>query len=387
MGSRLLAAFFAFCLGAMAQALSLEKLVSFLQSSEKLIAQGKMTDRELAKYLSTVKLTERLDDRAIEDIQGFGKIGPATLHALELLRDRTQSLAIAKPIAPPVAPTPIPPPSSVEQAAIIDDVRNYALNYSRNLPDFICTQVTRRYGAPRPGTRYGGAAGGDPYWQALDTLQIRLSYFEQKEQYKVILANNTVVNKDYSEVGGSKSFGDFGSMMREIFAPSSHARFEWDHWGTLRGKRVMAFNYHIPQVYSQYRITVDDGKLSIVTAYRGLVEVDPETHVIMRLVSEAEEIPSDFPVKSVTDVLDYDYTDLSGHLFLLPLKARVDASFSDSLQRIDEEFRLYRKYSASAEITFDSDTSTPPPLPDEKTKETPAIDCKNPKNKDLKECK
>src|ERR1700690_4081839 len=93
---RLLAAFFAICLVAMGQALSVEKLAAFLQSSEKLIAEGKMTDRELAKYLSTVKLTERLDDRAIEELQGFGKIGPNTLHALETLRDRTQALATAK---------------------------------------------------------------------------------------------------------------------------------------------------------------------------------------------------------------------------------------------------------------------------------------------------
>jgi len=388
MGTRLLAAFFAVCIAAMGQALSVEKLVSFLQSSEKLITEGKMTDRELAKYLAGVKLTERLDDRTIEQIQGFGKIGPNTLHALQALRDRTQALAAAAPVLPPAAPRPIPPPSSVEQAAIIDDVRDYALNYSRNLPDFICTQVTRRYGAPKPGTRYGGSPGGEPYWQAIDTLQIRLSYFEQKEQYKVILANNTIVNKDYAEVGGSKSFGDFGSMMREIFEPSTQARFEWDHWGTLRGKRVMAFGYRIDQGHSQYRITVEEAKLSIITAYRGLVEVDPETHVIMRITTEAVDIPESFPVRSVSNVLDYDYTDLSGHTFLLPLKARVDASFSDSLQRIDEEFRLYRKYSASTEITFDSDTTTPPPLSDDKTKETPAtVDCKNPKNKDAKECR
>jgi hypothetical protein len=390
MRCRFLAAFFAVCLAAMGQSLTVEKLVSFLQSSEKLIAEGKMTDRELAKYLTTVKLTERLDDRAIEDMQSFGKIGPATLHALEALRDRTTGLTAAKPVAPPEAPRPIPPPSSVEQAAIIDDMRNYALGYSKNLPDFICTQVTRRYGAAKPGGRYGRSASatGEPAWQQLDTLQIRLSYFEQKEQMKVILANNAVVNKDYAEMGGSKSFGDFGSMLREIFEPSSRAHFEWDHWGTLRGKRVMAFAYRVEQIYSQYRITVDDAKLSIITGYHGLVEVDPDIHVIMRITTEAEGVPDSFPVRTVTSVLDYDYTELSGHQFLLPMKARVDASFSDTLQRIDEEFRLYRKYSASSEISFDSaDTTTPPPLPDDKTKETPAIDCKDPKNKDLPSCK
>src|SRR5580704_15658249 len=139
---RLLAAVLAACLVAMGQSLSVEKLVAFLQSSEKLIKEGKMTDRDLAAYLAKVKLTERLDDRTIEEIQGFGKIGPKTMQALTSLRDRTQALAVAAPIVAPPKVTPIPPPSSEEQAAVLSEVREIALNYSKNLPDFICTQVT-----------------------------------------------------------------------------------------------------------------------------------------------------------------------------------------------------------------------------------------------------
>jgi hypothetical protein len=45
-------------------------------------------------------------------------------------------------------------------------------------------------------------------------------------------------------------------------------------------------------------------------------------------------------------------------------------SGGDALQKLDEEFRLYRKYSAEAEIKYDADPL--PPLPDDKTKETPA---------------
>ena len=175
---RLLAAVFVVSLAATAQTLSVGELVSFLQSSEQLIKEGKQTDGEVAKYLAKVRLTERLDDRIIEDLQGSG-IGPKTLQALEALRDRTKDLMAAKPIAPKAPPAPIPPPSSEEQAAIIADVREYALNYSKNLPDFICTQVTRRYAAPMPGTRWGGSSMSEPRWEAQDVLQIRLSYFAQ----------------------------------------------------------------------------------------------------------------------------------------------------------------------------------------------------------------
>jgi hypothetical protein len=381
---RLLAAVFAFSLAATAQTLSVRELVSFIQSSEQLIKEGKQTDGEVAKYLAKVRLTERLDDRVIEEMQGYG-IGAKTLQALEALRDRTKDLMAAKPIAPQAAPAPIPPPSSEEQAAIIADVREYALNYSSHLPDFICTQVTRRYAAPMPGTRWGGSSLSEPSWQAQDVLQIRLSYSAQTgEKYLVVLANNAIVNKDYAQMGGSKSFGEFGSMLRQIFEPSTEARFEWDHWGTLRGKRIMAFAYHVSQSRSQYRLVVEDAKLSIITAYRGLVEVDPDTHVVMRVTTIAENIPPDFPIRKAEDVLDYDYQDISGHTFLLPLKSQVLMSGGDVLTRLDEEFRLYRKYSAEAEIKYDTDPL--PPLPEDKTKET-TTDCKDPKNKDLKECK
>jgi len=366
---RLLAGVLAVCLVAAAQTLNLRELVGFVQSSEQLIKEGKQTDAEVAKYLAKVKLTERLDDRVIEELQSQG-IGAKTLQALQALRDRTKDLAAAKPVAPPARPAPDPPPSSEEQAAIISDVREYALGYSKNLPDFICTQVTRRYAAPMPGTKYGGSSLSEPSWQAQDVLQIRLSYFQQKEKYTVVLANNTIVNKDYEQMGGSKSFGEFGSMLREIFEPGTEARFEWDHWGTLRTKRVMAFSYHVSQSRSQYRLVVEDAKLSIVTAYRGLVEVDPGTHVVMRVSTIAENIPPDFPIRKADDVLDYDYQEISGHTFLLPLKSQVYMTGGEVLTRLDEEFRLYRKYSADADITYDTDPLSP--LPDDKTKETPA---------------
>jgi hypothetical protein len=368
---RLLAAVFAACLVAMGQSLSVEKLVAFLQSSEKLIKEGKMTDRDLANYLTKVKLTERLDDRTIEEIQGFGKIGPKTLQALANLRDRTQALAAAAPIVETPKAAPIPPPTSEEQAAILDEVREYALSYSKNLPDFICTQVTRRYVAPAPGTKNGGPIDSEPHWQSQDTLQIRLSYFEQKEDYKLIMVNSTPTSQDYKNVGGATSTGDFGSMMREIFERATEARFEWDHWGTLRGRRVMAFSYKVAQSRSQWHVNYDK-RLDIVPGYSGLVEVDKNTHEVMRVTLNADDIPETFPVKKADTILDYDYQDISGHTFLLPLKAQILMAADNYLSRNDEEFRLYRKYSATADITFDTgdDKTTPPPLPDDKTKET-----------------
>jgi hypothetical protein len=348
---RLLAAVLAACLSVAAQtSLTIEQLRSFITSS---FQQLKHTDRQVAGFLKSVKLTERLDDRTIEELQGLGA-GPKTMEALAALRDQSRSLATPAPKAPEVRPTPIPPPSSEEQGRILNEVRTWALNYTSTLPDFICTQVTRRYVDPN----------GMDYYQLVDTLTARLSYFDRKEDYKLILHNNQVTNQSYYDVGGASSTGEFGSMLREIFEPRSQARFEWERWATLRTRRALVFAYRIAQPNSQWHINYER-KLDIVPGYRGLIFVDKESHQVLRVTFEAEDIPPSFPVQSARTMLDYDYSEISGKRFLLPLRAEIKMRASKYLTRNDVEFRLYRKFGVESEIKFE----TPEQLPESQTKE------------------
>ena len=268
MGYRLLGAALVFCFGAWAQTISVDQLIAFVQSSAKMIQAKTMTDAELAKGLAKVKLTERLDDRTIEEMQSFG-IGQKSLAALHVLREQSAPLGAAKVMPKPEQAKLAPPPSSEEQAAIITEVREYALNYRKSLPNFICTEVQRRMVAGAPGSRYGGSIGSEPSYQTQDTLTIRLSYFEQKEEYKLILVNNSAATQAYQSLGGATSTGEFGTMLRDVFEPHTQARFEWDHWGLLRGKRVMAFRYSVEQPRSQWTIDYEHRE-HITPAYRSM---------------------------------------------------------------------------------------------------------------------
>jgi hypothetical protein len=361
---RVAAVLFLLTVAAGAQTLRLEQLKSFIESSLK----QKHSDAETAKFLKTVKLTERLDDRTIENWLAMG-IGPKTRVALEALRDQSKTMAAGKVAEPPA---PEPPPSSEEQGKIIDEVREYALNYTKNLPNFLCTQVTRRKAAPSNGVRYDG----EPSWQTMDTLTIRLSYFEQKEDYKLIMVNNQMTTQDYQTLGGATSTGEFGSMLREIFERRTEARFEWDHWGTLRKRKMLVFRYQVEQSRSQWGLDYER-KQHIIPAYHGLVYVDNELHVVKRVTLEAEGIPASFPIRRAETILDYDFEDISGNEFLLPLKSSTEMSADGILTRNEIEFRLYRKYSADAQIKYDI---TPDPLPAE-------VDCKDPKNAANPACK
>jgi len=257
-------------------------------------------------------------------------------------------------------------PNSEQQAAIVEDMRDYALTYSKNLPNFLSTQVVRRYQAGAPGSRYGSRTSNEPSWQQMDTLTVRLSYFEQKEDYKLILHNSAPTNEDFHKLGGATSTGEFGSLMRDIFEPATQARFEWDGWARLNGKLVMAFRYNVEQSRSQWGIDYER-KDHIVPAYSGRILIDKDTHVVLRVTLNADDLPPTFPVKQATTILDYDYVDLSGNQFLLPLRSETTMNADGILHKNDTEFRLYRKYSAEAEIKYDI---TPDALPE--TKVAPA---------------
>ncbi len=361
---RLVLAALLVCACALAQqSLTLEQLLSFVRSSVKM----KMPDKEIATYLAKVKLSEHLDERTIEDLQGEGA-GPKTVAALDALANATASLPKAQPkAAPPPPPPTAPPPSSEEQQAIISEIRDEAMNYSKHLPDFICTQVTRKYIAQT----------GQDDFHPHETVLEHLTYYDQEEHYKVTMVNDHVVDLSHEAVGGASSAGDFGTMMRVTLWPKADALIEFDHWGTLRGNLCYVFSYRITSGNSDYSIEFNRSD-RIVVAYKGLIYVDKkthlildrETHPILRLTLEAIDIPPSFPVQEASERLDYGYQNLSGHEFLLPLKAQVYMRHSRERSRNDIEFRLYQKYSADAVIQFD--TETPAPLPDDQTKEQPA---------------
>jgi hypothetical protein len=156
-------------------------------------------------------------------------------------------------------------------------------------------------------------------------------------------------------------------MMRQVFEPSTAARFEWAGWYRLGGQLVMGFDFSVPLERSRYRLEVDDR--AIVTAYRGRVNVDPQTHAVLRVKVEAVDIPPDFPLRSATDVLYYENQTISGLPSLLPSQVEVRMGTASYVSRNVKEFLAYRKYTADSTITFDD---VPPPAPQagERVRET-----------------
>lgn len=355
-----------------AQQLDVEKVVEMVRSSIAL----QTDDKKVADYLKKVKLTQRLTEKNVEDLVAQGA-GPRTASALRTLCKESANLPApsADPTySPATAPQQaigtgsasigpkktFPPPDSVKQSAILEQITQYAENYTQNLPNFLCTRVDRRYVDPD----YTPASGG--HWHIIDTLTARVSYSDGHENTQVVLINNRPIvgNFDPQKVGGGTvSTGEFGSMMAEIFDQKSHAQFNWDHWGNLDNRLMAVYNYFIDSGHSSYSIDYN-GEQKIITAYRGLVYADPDTGVVYRIKFEAVDIPSSFPVKAANEILDYDQVDINNNKYICPLRAQLFLTSGRQGTKNDIQFVLYRKFGTESSITY----QTPEALPDNREK-------------------
>ncbi|HUO29065.1 MAG TPA: hypothetical protein VMU80_07610 [Bryobacteraceae bacterium] len=338
---------------------TVEQIKSFIESA----IQLKNPDKEVAQTLRSMKLSERLDLDLVEKLQGEGA-GPKTVAALKELATESASLPVAAPPPPKVVYVPPPPPPADEQAKLLDEVRDYAINYTHTLPDFICLEQTRRY----------IDTTGRDNWRLADIMSARLTYFNQKEDYKLISLNDQLVtDKSYTQAGGALSTGDFGTTMREIFQAASRTHFEWLRWGKLRGRIAHVYQYRVPLEFSQWSIEYQgenkDDTQRILAGYHGLIFVDKELHTIVRITQEAENLPPTFPVQAAKETMDYDFTKIGDSEFFLPLVDDLRMHSGRLWNKNIKEFRLYRKFSADSVIKFDDKDL--PPLPDDKTKEEP----------------
>src|ERR1700685_2447334 len=112
----------------------------------------------------------------------------STLLPLAIGLAACQAHSVAQPVSPDAA----------EQKKILTDATDYAFNHERDLPNFLCTQTTRRFQDYQ--TR--GAEGHED-WRPVDIIVERLAYFDHREDYKVLEINGVPSKIDHEQLGGA----------------------------------------------------------------------------------------------------------------------------------------------------------------------------------------
>jgi hypothetical protein len=187
----------------------------------------------------------------------------------------------------------------------------------------------------------------------------------------VLTQNNKLMqNVSHWELGGTTSAGEFGTDMKELFAPETRTEFAWDSWTTLRGRRTHKFSYLVRQSNSKFNIVYEKTQ-SIIAAYKGYVYVDADLVMIMRITREADEIPSDFPIQNVKQVTDYGFTKIgadSQQEYLVPTNSWITSKSGRAMVKNETQFINYRRFGADVKFIPDiaDEAAAPKPPPEKK---------------------
>jgi hypothetical protein len=237
-------------------------------------------------------------------------------------------------------------PSDEESSALVERSRSKANDYARSLPDFVCTEIINR------DTSYNPPVQRKPI--PTETLTVKLSYFQQKEEHKLLMVDNKPTNLAFENLSGAIGTGEFGSTLKAIFDPKSATSFHWERWKNVRKHRAAVYAYVVDLARSQYLIgnSVLGHLHKAVVGYHGEMEIDTETAQVLGFTYQADKIPRDLELQIVATTVDYDFAEVGGRSYLLPSHSNTILRDRHVTVTNEMEFREYRKFSADSVIDF-----------------------------------
>lgn len=260
-------------------------------------------------------------------------------------------------------PTAAVLPSEKEAKEIIEKTRQNTLTAVEEMPDFVVKQQIQR----------SAAFAGTNNFRNLDRLVVAVSYRSTgEEDYKVLTVNgvlqeNPKSKNDYAETGGTTSTGEFVNVLATIFKRDSETEFEIVDTDSLNGRRTIVFSYAIEKAKAKQQVTAFGYyEQSTITGVRGKIWIDRDNFRVLRVESEATEIPENFPIRSAKRLIDYDWVKITDGNYLLPTLSDVRLTMREGGKVYETRnlirFKDYQKFGTDV-IILDDDTA---PIDEEK---------------------
>jgi hypothetical protein len=240
------------------------------------------------------------------------------------------------------------PPDAAAQQAILDGVRKTAQRYQDQLPDFICTLLTKR-SEDRGGT-------GKKFKQR-DTDEVEFRSIGRVPYRKILKVNNKPAQQE--PLAGFRSdvlLPIVGFLPDWLLGQGAKTHFEWVRWDTQGGARVAVFQLDARP--SDSKLTLQNNVGLAAVGLHGSMYVDPAAARVVRLELQLE-IPRDGMMDVVESSFDLDYgpVSIAGQEFFLPVRTVAQMrTVYGTLSKNETEVVRYQKYGADASVTFgDSD--------------------------------
>lgn len=289
--------------------------VSVAQLEQVLARARGENDRQLAKDLATMELTERLSDVRWERWNAQMP-GIRSQEALRVLADASAFLSI------PSADIPNrPAPDLDAQRGITGKAADYVAKLPHFLPNLFATRMTLSFrNAPRELIAHPGK-GMIAVWEPL----------------KLVGRNATAVSyRDGAEVEASAAkwrwpdrhhplvtTGEFGPILTLVLSGAAHGHLDWSHWEEDSSGVEAVFAYSVPREQSHYEpgyCCVGGLISSYRSACHGNIAVDPASGVVRWLTLETD-LPLGIPLLWTGTMVRYAMVDLDGKLYPCPLRS------------------------------------------------------------------
>lgn len=250
-------------------------------------------------------------------------------------------------------------PTDLEVVGIIDKTRRKTLEAVEEMPDFVVKQQIQR--------AVGYAGTGN--FRNQDKLVVAVSYRSTGEEtYKLLSINgalqqNPEAKGGYSEAGGTSSTGEFVTMLATIFKPENDAEFTPVQTDIIRGRDTVLFEFTVERDKAKQRIVSGSGGLtqSTLSGMKGRMWIDRKDYRVLRVESNATEIPDGFPVTAARRTINYDWTAIADEKYLLPSLSDVRLTVREGGRTFETRnlirFTNYQKF--GTEIIIGPEDSDP----------------------------
>lgn len=196
---------------------------------------------------------------------------------------------------------------------LLERARQRALSFTAELPDFVCTQITKRS---------DNQGQGDAALKKRHDVVTKVQFVGGAESYLTLTVDGKPSQRHIREISG---MGEFGSALQALFRPDSPARFFHQGDSLVDGQPAVAFAVTHPSGYQLYTGVLHDGTLQdfVRVGYEGRLHIAKDGSEVLRIVGERIfGVPADFPVRQARFQIDYGPVDIEGATYWLPLRSR-----------------------------------------------------------------
>jgi hypothetical protein len=249
----------------------------------------------------------------------------------------------------------LPIASDDPRKAPLVNVCEFAVNFLRRLPDFVCDQTTTTEGRMRT-----------------TVVKEKVQFVGGHETYSDVTINGQAElpneYNSYVTLGARKliSAGELGSDLVDLFTPPIAADFQFRRDEKLGRFQASVFSFHLPADKNTFWLLRDSRGVSVHPEYQGEIWVDRASERVVRLSLQPTRLPYNFGFENAEITVEYEEVPITGAgTFLLPSRSETKACmrYAELRDPVCTKSKLLfhdcRKFAAKSRLVTETPVSPP----------------------------